>query len=701
MIARLQFGIVVATVLAFGPVGCVQEKPADKSVSPATKVDESAAEAETEAFRKMTGAEQQKLLQEAASGTGRGKALSGRQVARLLCETYEDNDKIHGGDSFAVPPEEYHRWLGQAEQIARKYPGEARGAVAGRYSCASQEELPRILGEIGGPDNIKFLCEQAEKSPSLGVVAGLERAGGPEALAALRKLAEGECLEGNENVAARDALGRLIAPPAMQPDAEAATLIGSLKSDQVEVRRAAAYKLSQRDSLPAKFIPDLLKACGDEDYSVRSPLGQALDKAEKADGITPVVMNLVRASKVGTRLAAAKKLSQCDSVPAKHLPDLLNAINHEDLGGDSDQDVCPYLVTALGKIDKPDEVIPALVDIAGQHKSREARSGAVTALAKYAKESNAARAAIIKGADDQAEEVRWAVAVGLVHIQPADAGTIAALTRLLTDPDESVRGATADQLARIGPGAKWAVEPLIKATKDKAARVAGAAMFALGQIGVADAKVVSALSENLKDERGSIKYIAAMTLEQLGPPAKDAAGELEKVFADKRAFPARFGNDVRSEPDPDKVANTARWAAAAALGKMGMASKVVPGLIEDLKDNQGWARLFAAKALGRIGPAAQDAVPALIAALTAKHPKLESESGATIREESARSLGLIGAGAGTAKPALQDLLKDQSLSPHERQVIEGSLRLISTAPTTRSAANPAPPATQPGATGKP
>lgn len=217
MIARLQFGIVVATVLAFGPVGCVQEKPADKSVSPATKVDESAAEAETEAFRKMTGAEQQKLLQEAASGTGRGKALSGRQVARLLCETYEDNDKIHGGDSFAVPPEEYHRWLGQAEQIARKYPGEARGAVAGRYSCASQEELPRILGEIGGPDNIKFLCEQAEKSPSLGVVAGLERAGGPEALAALRKLAEGECLEGNENVAARDALGRLIAKTTTHP----------------------------------------------------------------------------------------------------------------------------------------------------------------------------------------------------------------------------------------------------------------------------------------------------------------------------------------------------------------------------------------------------------------------------------------------------------------------------------------------------
>jgi hypothetical protein len=94
-----------------------------------------------------------------------------------------------------------------------------------------------------------------------------------------------------------------------------------------------------------------------------------------------------------------------------------------------------------------------------------------------------------------------------------------------------------------------------------------------------------------------------------------------------------------------------REAAAGALGKIGPgAEKAVPALIQALKDEDRWVREAAAGALGKIGPGAEKAVPALIQALKDYYEEL--------REAAAGALGKIGPKAEKAVPALIQVFKE-------------------------------------------
>jgi hypothetical protein len=89
-------------------------------------------------------------------------------------------------------------------------------------------------------------------------------------------------------------------------------------------------------------------------------------------------------------------------------------------------------------------------------------------------------------------------------------------------------------------------------------------------------------------------------------------------------------------------------AVAKALQAIGPAA--VPALVAALKDDNAWVRQMAAEALGRIGPAAEAAVPALVAAL--------KDDDVEVRQMAANTLGRIGAAAKAAVPALVAALKD-------------------------------------------
>jgi HEAT repeat protein len=92
-----------------------------------------------------------------------------------------------------------------------------------------------------------------------------------------------------------------------------------------------------------------------------------------------------------------------------------------------------------------------------------------------------------------------------------------------------------------------------------------------------------------------------------------------------------------------------RFSAALALGNIGPAAKdSVPALIDALKSNAGGLRQTAASALEKIGPAA---VPALIDALKGKDEEL--------RQVAALALGNIGPAAKDSVPALIGAVKDK------------------------------------------
>jgi hypothetical protein len=99
-------------------------------------------------------------------------------------------------------------------------------------------------------------------------------------------------------------------------------------------------------------------------------------------------------------------------------------------------------------------------------------------------------------------------------------------------------------------------------------------------------------------------------------------------------------------PDVDQ-----RVFAIKALQKIGPAAEAaVPALISALKDAAADVRRSAAEALGAISPVAEAAVPALAAAL--------KDDDAKVRASAAEALGAIGPAAEAAVPALVAALKD-------------------------------------------
>lgn len=142
----------------------------------------------------------------------------------------------------------------------------------------------------------------------------------------------------------------------------------------------------------------------------------------------------------------------------------------------------------------------------------------------------------------------------------------------LSSSDVVLQAQAAEALAKMGPDAKPAAIPLIK-------------------------------HAGCHDE--TLREWVVSALESLGPPRVEDIDELRELV---------------SSDDPE----VAYWAITL-LGRLeGSASPAVPELVNALKENpHRHNRERAAWALGKIGPAAQDALPALHAAVKSDDPRLE------------------------------------------------------------------------------
>ena len=165
----------------------------------------------------------------------------------------------------------------------------------------------------------------------------------------------------------------------------------------------------------------------------------------------------------------------------------------------------------------------------------------------------------------------WLTRLGLMGFRDPDgvAGDLAALgphavphlIEALEDSDTGIRSCAADALSRIGPEA---VPALVKALEHEDADVRGGAAHALGGIGP-------------KARAGAPHLVGLMKGEG---PAYDAAYALCKIVPD----------------DPTTV----------------------PALLDVIRNCPGSPACLAAKVLGRIGPAAKDAIPTLREAMNSQ-----------------------------------------------------------------------------------
>jgi HEAT repeat protein len=240
-----------------------------------------------------------------------------------------------------------------------------------------------------------------------------------------------------------------------------------------------------------------------------------------------------------------------------------------------------------------------------------------------------------------------ALVLALLTATPAVAADadVQSLVGRLQSPRLSERVDAAKALCEAGAAADRAVPALVAALRDEYFDVRENAAEALRRRGTAS---VPTLLEALKGDHFYLRHYAARTLARLGPEARAAVSALGQSLSDSAI-------EVREK-------------SAEAIANIGEPAPVLPQLLKALEDPYG-AREHAARALALAG---RTAVPGLVKALESGPPHA--------RDSAIQALGRIGPDAAEAMPAMLDALKrefqeaEQKASAIENAGIRESVR---------------------------
>ncbi len=372
-------------------------------------------------------------------------------------------------------------------------------------------------------------------------------------------------------------------------------------------------------------------------------------------------------------------------------PDLVKALSSR---SDDPSYLWLWTVSALAAIGPA--AMPALIEGLSDFRS-DVRNGVIKAMVEIGIPPREAIQPLIEALEDSNRIVRANAAFALGKIGPPAKQAIPTLTKLLTDPDADVRAAASKAVGAIDPKATVAIEPLVRglsgdwlerknaieslskmgkaavpavteALRDRDVKVRLSAAFVLGEIGSEAKDAVPALIIRLKDHAElpggiPVNQVVAEALGKIGPPARDAvrplldAVERGGVNMTDVVQKALTGIGPPALPAIIEGLNhnysLARSSAAYAIGKLGpAAADAVPALIHTLENDEDWyVRGSAAYALGQIGPVTSDVIPALIRAVKRRYRNYP------VQLSAAKALGRIGPAAKDALPALHELAR--------------------------------------------
>jgi HEAT repeat protein len=267
---------------------------------------------------------------------------------------------------------------------------------------------------------------------------------------------------------------------------------------------------------------------------------------------------------------------------------------------DPDEGVRRAAKEALSKVGA-DAVSQTLAQI--RDKDGMKRLQAVDQLTEFSRVDIGAAAklfapALLDAMKDENAEVRGHAANTMVYMGLEAERVVPALIRALEDDHPQVRVFAVHSLGQLGSKAKSAVPALLKALRGKDLQLRHWTAASLGWIGAVDETVVPALIEALKDEHA--RSNAATALANIGPAAKGAIPALIEALD----APVTI-NAVNHRP-------IIRSSVVQSLGRFGPDSvgavSVLVGILKDETESTG-LKCDAIRALGRIGPAAQEATP--------------------------------------------------------------------------------------------
>jgi HEAT repeat protein len=188
---------------------------------------------------------------------------------------------------------------------------------------------------------------------------------------------------------------------------------------------------------------------------------------------------------------------------------------------------------------------------------------------------------------DQAK-TRMAAAQSLEMIGPdAKVAVPDLIDTVIHDQDQLVRIYAATALGRIGPGAAEAVEPLIRLCQtEQDLELIASVIRAFHDLGPAAREALPLLASMAKDPECPYQVMAAWAMCRIGPDARAEASALVpkllvQLTTDKNSFGRRFAADVLAEMGP-------------------AAEQAIPALSDATEDQDQSVRKSAAKALEAI-----------------------------------------------------------------------------------------------------
>ena len=227
--------------------------------------------------------------------------------------------------------------------------------------------------------------------------------------------------------------------------------------------------------------------------------------------------------------------------------------------------------------------------------------------------------------------------------QRDNGSVVAALTAALADAELGVRIEAAASLCELGPDAQDALPDIIRVLRESAGAWKQRRLVAtLGNMGPAAKDAVPVLLDLLRRRRDGLLSFAPkeeVALAMIAPDdpevARTIVSMLNKmsVAMSTREWAPKMGKSIvplllaaLDDPDESLRAN----AVLALVASRHREYPTIKRLVELLDDRCWFVRLEAASALGKIGPAAREAVPALVARLQDRGPLVARAAGAAL-----------------------------------------------------------------------
>ncbi|MDM8548643.1 HEAT repeat domain-containing protein [Desulfobacterales bacterium HSG2] len=374
-------------------------------------------------------------------------------------------------------------------------------------------------------------------------------------------------------------------------------------------RVIAINELEQFGEFAVSAVPDLIKALAGSNKTVRDAAVSALEEidgqwthSEHARKAIPQLVKRLTSDDIRTRIEAAEILGEFGTAAEKAVPNLVKVL--------TDSDVLRSAAQTLGKIGPA--AIPDLVRVL-VNEDEHVRHASVRALERidpqWQQTESAAKEIthFVKDLEKTDGPERSSAVRALGEVGPAAAPILAGL---LADSD--VRSLAIKALGEVGSAAEEAAVPFlinILANRDKEVRYL--AVQALGKIAPEwqeSENALNAVPFFMSALRGSGSDEFEAPAEALVEIGQASIQPLVEVLAEgnKEVFNTAARALKRIDP---------KWPESEG------AVKAVPRLSGGLKNGQWYVRRVSAEVLGKIGPAAREAVPHLVKGLADSNKK--------------------------------------------------------------------------------